>query len=100
MKYKNDLEERLIEFAVDSIKFLKSLPYKREYNVFRIQLSKSSTSVGANYQESQAGTRREFKQRIQICLREAKESNYWYKIISRLELGDNKERKRLLQESK
>jgi len=45
MKYKKDLEERLIEFAVDSIKFLKSLPYKSEYNVLRIQLSKSSTST-------------------------------------------------------
>jgi len=100
MSYKRDLEERLLEFAVDTIKFLKTLPYKREYNVLRTQLSKSSTSIGANYQESQAGTSKEFKQRIQICLREAKETNYWYKIISRLQIGDIKERKRLLQESK
>lgn len=100
MSYKRDLEERLLKFAVDTIIFLKTLPYKIEYNVLRNQLSKSATSVGANYQESQAGTSREFKQRIQICLREAKESNYWYKIISSLQIGEPKERKRLLQESK
>lgn len=100
MSYKRDLEERLLTFAVDTIKFLKTLPYNREYNVLRTQLSKSSTSIGANYQESQAGTSREFKQRIQICLREARETNYWYRVISKLQIGDIKERKRLLQESK
>ena len=41
MSYKRDLEERLLEFAVGTIKFLKTLPYKKEYNVLRTQLSKS-----------------------------------------------------------
>lgn len=100
MKYERDLEERLLEFSVNTINFLKTIPYKKEYEVIRIQLSKSSTSIGANYQESQAGTSKEFKQRIQICLREARETNYWYRLISCLNIGDNKFCKELLQESK
>ena len=99
-KYKNDLKERLINYTVKTIEFLKTIPYKKEYDVFRYQLSKSSSSCGANYEESQASTKNEFRQRINICLREARESNYWFKVIDRLELGDNSQRKWLLNESK
>ena len=57
------------------------IPYKREYDVFRNQLSKSVTSIGANYQESQAASYAEFRQRIQICLRESRETVYWIKLL-------------------
>ncbi len=58
-----------------------------------------SLGKGANYEESQACTKNEFKQRIAICLREARESNYWYRVLDRLKLGDDDQRKYLLQES-
>ena len=42
----------------------------------------SGTSVGANYEESQASQSKEdFYYKIGICLREARESNYWLRII-------------------
>ena len=75
--YKIDLKKRLLKFAIDIIGFLFLLPYVKEMEVFRYQLSKSGTSMGANYEESQAGTYNEFRNRIQICLREAKETNYF-----------------------
>ena len=99
-QYVKDLEERLINFTVETIKFLRTFPHDKEYDVFRYQLSKSSSSCGANYQESQATTMKEFAQRISICLREARESNYWFRVIDRLKLGDSLQRKWLLQESK
>ena len=99
-KYKIDLEERLINYTVKTIKYLKTIPFNKEYDIFRYQLSKSTSSCGANYQESQATTKKEFAQRINICLREARESNYWFKVIDKLELGDNNKRKWLLNESK
>ena len=46
-KYKVDLDKRLLLFSVNIIKFLQTLPYKKEFEVFRYQLSKSATSVGA-----------------------------------------------------
>ena len=95
-----DLHERILDFVVETIKFLRTIPDYKEYNMFRYQLSKSSSSIGANYEESQACTKNEFKQRIAICLREARETNYWYRVIDKLQLGDNIKRKELLQESK
>ena len=98
-KYKINLRERLIDFAVNTIKFLSTIPYKKEYEVFRIQLSKSVTSIGANYEESQASTQKEFHARVSICLREARETNFWFKLVDKLKVGDTEQRKILLQES-
>jgi len=41
MEKKNDLCERLFEFAVKVIEFLKTLPYSPENRTIRTQLSKS-----------------------------------------------------------
>ncbi len=99
-KYENDLMERLIQFAVKTFKFLKTLPHDKEYDVFRYQLSKAATSIGANYTESQAGTKKEFYSRINICLRESRECHFWYIVIDRLEISDRKLCRSLLQESR
>ena len=45
-KYTIDLHERLLQFAVDIIKFLFLLPYLKELDVLRNQLSKAATSIG------------------------------------------------------
>jgi len=50
---KNDLCERLFEFAVRVIEFLKTLPYSPENKTIRTQLSKSACSAGANYSPCQ-----------------------------------------------
>ena len=98
--YGSDLRKRLFDFAVATIRFLGTLPLKREYDVFRTQLSRSCTSMGANYEEAQgAFSRREFASKIGICLKESRESNYFYRIVHELQLGDKEERERLLQES-
>ena len=92
-KYKINLNERFLQFAVDVIEYSFSLPKLREFDSIKYQLSKSATSIGANYTESQAGSFAEFKQRIQVCLREARETYYWLKIIQRLDVENNKENK-------
>ena len=79
-----DLHERILDFVIETIKFLRTIPDYKECNMFRYQLSKSSSSIGANYEESQACTKNEFKQRIAICLREARETNYWFRVINKL----------------
>lgn len=42
-----ELRERLLNFSVDILNFLKTFPYRKEYEVLRYQLSKSATSIGA-----------------------------------------------------
>ena len=84
MEKRNDLAERLFEFAVRVIEFLKTLPYTPENKTIRTQLSKSACSSGANYKEAQAGSSRpDFSNKVRISLREMRESNYWLRIIKR-----------------
>ncbi|MGD0582949.1 MAG: four helix bundle protein [Bacteroidales bacterium] len=84
MEKKNDLSERLFEFAVRVIEFLRTLPYSPENKTIRSQLSKSACSTGANYEESQSGSSKaDFVNKVRISLREMRESNYWLRIINR-----------------
>ncbi len=77
-----NLNERLFNFAVKVLKFLKKLPRTPEMNVIRYQLAKASTSSGANYEEAQAGSSKpDFNNKVRISLREMRESNYWLRII-------------------
>ena len=87
-KRNSELRERLLLFSVNVFSFLKTIPYRKEYDVIRFQLSKSSTSIGANYEESQSCTYKEFVQKVRIALREANETKYWLNIIDRLDVGN------------
>ena len=51
----HNLSKRLLLFSVRTIKYVRTLPKGHEYQVISYQLIKSSTSVGANYEEAQAG---------------------------------------------
>ena len=46
------------------------------------QLVRSAASVGANYIEAnEAISKKDFYHRIRICRKEAKETNYWLKLL-------------------
>ena len=78
----NELQKRLFNFAVSVLKFLPTLPKTPEFSVIRYQLAKSSSSSGANYEESQAGSSKaDFNNKVRIALREMRESNYWLRLI-------------------
>ncbi len=96
--YKIDLRKRLLNFAVKSIKFLLTLPKLKEYDMFRYQYSKSSNSVGANYEEAQSSTYKEFTSKTRISLREANESLFFLRVMNELEIGDDTLRIELIQE--
>jgi four helix bundle protein len=73
----NDLLQRTFNFSVQTILFLRTLPYNEELKVVRYQLTKSATSVGANYEEAQgASSKADFNNKIRIVLRETRELNY------------------------
>jgi len=96
----NDLEKRLFDFAVRTIKYLRTLPDAPEIKVIKYQLTKSSTSSGANYEEAQAGSSKaDFNNKTRISLREMRESNYWLRILKEL-VEPESELLWLIQESK
>ena len=86
-----DLGKRLFDFAVRVIKLVRTFSSSKEYEVIKYQLVKSATSSGANYEESQsASSKAEFKYKIDISLREMRESNYWLRIVKAISISDNK----------
>jgi len=96
----NDLNERLFKFSADSILFLLKIKNLPEYAIIKYQLTKASTSSGANYEEAQAASsKQDFLNKVRIARREMRESNYWLRIINRIQIGDIKEGARLADES-
>ena len=100
MRKENDLSKRLFGFAVKVIKYLRTLPKNAEYKVIHYQLVKSSTSAGANYEESQgASSRADFSNKVFIALKEMRESNYWLRIIRAINDNNSEELDFLIKES-
>ncbi|HDY75533.1 MAG TPA: four helix bundle protein [Candidatus Marinimicrobia bacterium] len=84
------LLERTFNFCVNCLLFLDNIPKKEKYRVLKYQLAKSSTSIGANYEEAQAGeSKKDFTHKIGIVLKETRESNYWLRVIEAVS-GDDK----------
>ncbi len=83
------LGQRLFDFAIRVIKYTRQLPKSKEYEVIKNQLIKSATSSGANYEESQAASSKpDFFNKINISLKEMRESNYWIRIILEIKGSD------------
>ena len=100
LKIGNNLEKRTFDFAVEVIKFSRHLKGTKESDIIRYQLSKAATSIGANYEEAQgAYSKSDFSYKIGICLREAKESNYWLRIIKATHIFYGDKLEYLLRES-
>ena len=76
-------EKRTRHFAIEIIKMSCSLPNTVENKVFKNQITKSATSVGANYREAnRSRSKADFKNKIKICEGEASETVYWLEIIN------------------
>lgn len=79
---------------------LESLPQAKLTDIVTHQLSRSATSIGANYEESQASqSKDDFYYKIGICLREARETNYWLRIIREMAWIDKDSILKLIKES-
>ncbi len=58
-----------------------ALPNTPEGKVIKNQITKSGTSIGANYREAnRARSKPDFKNKIKICESEARETQYWIEV--------------------
>jgi four helix bundle protein len=81
------LEERTLIFGIEIIKLSSSLPNNTEIKVIRNQITKSGTSIGANYREAnRSRSTKDFKNKIKISEAEASETIYWLKILNNLNI--------------
>ncbi len=76
------LEARTLKFAIAIIRLSSKLPHTTEAKIIRNQITKSGTSIGANYREAnRARSKQDFRNKIKICESEASETHYWLDII-------------------
>jgi four helix bundle protein len=81
-QFAKDLERRTRDFSVRIIHLSIQLPDTPEGRVIKNQITKSGTSIGANYREAnRSRSKADFKNRIAICESEASETQYWIEII-------------------
>ena len=86
----SDIRDRSFDFAVRIVKLCKFL--EKQADVSRsviLQLLRAGTSVGANLEEAKAAqSRADFIHKNAISLKEARESNYWLRLILATETLD------------
>ena len=79
---RTELDDRLLSFSVRIIHLVGSLPHNIVGRRIGDQLLRSGTSVGANYEEAQgAESHADFTHKMQIALKEMRESNYWLRVL-------------------
>jgi len=85
-KNKYDLEERTSKLGEDVIDFCKEISSSLINKPLISQLVRSATSIGANYMEADAAeSRKDFRHKIGICKKEAKETIHWLRMIAKAE---------------
>jgi four helix bundle protein len=101
IEFSKELELRTLRFAIQILKTSALLPFTSESKVIKNQISKSGTSVGANYREAnRARSKADFKNKIKICESEASETVYWLEIIAELKLVEDNKLKPVQREAK
>jgi len=96
-----DLEERTIKFSKNIINLCKKIPFNMINKRLIDQLLRSATSIGANYREAnECDTKKDFKNKIRISKKEARETIYWIDLLIDVNLNLKDELLTLLDESK
>lgn len=82
-----NLEDRLIDFAVDIIKLTETMINSKAGTHLSGQLLRSGTSPALNYGEAQSGeSRKDFIHKIKVVLKELRETLVCLKLIFRSKL--------------
>ena len=96
---KNIVKEKSYHFALSIIKLCHKLKNNREFELAN-QLLRSGTSIGANIEEAIAGqSRKDFISKMSIALKEARETNYWLRLLRDSNIVSSSNIKPLINES-
>ena len=94
-----DIYDRIFEFVVSVLQLLEKVP-KTPVNLMIIsQLSRSVTSMGANGQEADGtSSKKDFIHCFTVVRKEGKETLYWLRLISRINIKLGSEIERIADE--
>jgi four helix bundle protein len=96
-----DLEERTAQFGEAIIRFTRKIPRSPGNDRLIGQLTGCGTSVGANYCEaSECVSKKDFKCIISRCVKEAKETRFFLRMVAAAEPKLTEEARALYREAK
>ncbi len=79
-----DIKSRTFEFSVQIIELYKFLQTDKKEYMLGKQLLRSGTSIGANVEKATAvQSKKDFIAKMSISLKEARETNYWLRLLKR-----------------
>jgi len=93
------VKQKSYNFALQIIKLCAQLRNAKHFEISS-QLLRSGTSIGANVEEALAGqSRKDFFAKISIASKEARETNYWLRLIKDAGILNGQESQNLLEAS-
>ena len=89
----NPVRQKSFSFALMAVGLCRELQAGHEYVISR-QLMKSGTSIGANIEEAvSAESRKDFLHKMNLALKEARESHYWLRLLDASEIETDRDLK-------
>lgn len=77
----NIIKDKTYQFALHIIQYYQKMQQQNEF-VLSKQLLRSGTSIGANVEEAAAAqSRKDFISKMSISSKEARETNYWLRLL-------------------
>lgn len=94
----NLIATKSYDFAVKIVLLSKRLQAKNEY-ILSKQIMRSGTSIGANVEEAIGGiSKKDFRAKMSISYKEARETDYWLRILKDTKYIENQEFESLKKE--
>ncbi len=95
----NVVKQKSYDFALRIIKLCAWLKNNKHFEISH-QLLKSGTSIGANVEEALAGhSRKDFSAKMITASKEARETNYWLRLLTDSNIIDKTKSQTLVAES-
>src|SRR5665647_1612637 len=99
MKQYNLIQEKSFDFAVRIVNVYKFLSFEKKEFVLSKQVVKCGTSIGANVEEAiGAQSKADFLAKLSISYKEARETNYWIRLLNKTNYLPDNEAENLLLE--
>ena len=96
---RNAVKQKSYDFALKIIKLCARLKERKHFEMSS-QLLRSGTSIGANIEEALAGrSRKDFFNKMSIASKEARETNYWLRLLRDANMLEKQDSKTFIEES-
>jgi four helix bundle protein len=95
-----ELRKRFYDFVLEIVRFVRKLPKEMAAYEIGKQLINSGPSIAANYEEATgAFSKEDFTYKLSIAFKEAKETNFWLRLLRDSNIATGENIRQLVQES-